>query len=77
MTNRAPVPPTVKQEALGPSIDNQGPLTNNQGVLEALTDNQGAPGPLTDDQGAQARGFAIQIFNNIYAKPVKNLKVLC
>ena len=75
----APWPLTDKQEALGPLIDNQGPpepLTNNQGAPGPLTDDQGPLGPLTDDQGSRARGPAIQIFNNIYAKPVKNLKVL-
>ena len=83
----------------------QGPLTNNQGVLESLTQDQGAPGPLfnnqgawasnrqvrgneafnwqpgaqgllTDDQGSRARGPLMQIFNNLYAKSVRNLKVL-
>ena len=42
----------------------------------ALTGNQGAPGPLTDNQGFQARDPLTQIFNNLYAKPVKNLRVL-
>ena len=66
----APGPLTDKQKALGPLIDNQGPP-------EPLTNNQGAPRPLTDDQESRARGPAFQTFNNIYAKPVKNLKVLC
>ena len=66
----APGPLTDKQEALGPLIDNQGPP-------EPLTNNQGAPGPLTNDQGSRARGPLIQIFNNTYAKPVRNLKLLC
>ena len=43
------------------------------GALEPLNDNQGA---LTaDDQGSQARGSWIQIFNNLYAKHVRNLRV--
>ena len=33
-------------------------------------------GPLTDDQGSRARGPLMQIFNNLYAKPVRNLRVL-
>ena len=71
---------TDKQEALGPLIDNQeplGPQTNNRGGPGPLTDDQRALGPLTDDQGSRARSPAIQIFNNTYAKPVKNRKVLC
>ena len=74
----------------GPLTDDQGdpgPLTNNHGALELLTDNQRAPEPLTDNQGAlglltndqvcRARGSVIQFFNNFFAKPVKNLRVLC
>ena len=53
------------------------PLTDNQGDPDPLTDDQGDMRPLTDDQGSRAGGPIIQIFNNIYAKPVKNLKVLC
>ena len=49
-----------------------GPLIDNQGAPEPRTDNQGAPGPLTDDQGTRARGPVIKIFNNLYAKPVRN-----
>ena len=41
-----------------------------------LTGNQGAQGPLNDDQGSRARGPLMQIFNNLYAKPVRNLRVL-
>ena len=66
----APGPLTYKHEALEPLIDDQEPPN-------PLTDNQGDMGPLTDDQGPRAGGPAIQIFNNIYVKPVKNLKVLC
>ena len=51
-----------------------GALTDNPGPL---TDNKGAPEFLTDDLGLRARGPVIQIFNNLYAKPVKNLRVLC
>ena len=79
-------PLTDNQGALGPLTDdqevpehlinNQGPLTNNQGALGPLTDNLGAPGPLTDDQRSRARDPLIQIFNNLYAKPVRNLRAL-
>ena len=57
-----------------PLINNQeapGTLTDNQGAPGPLTDNQGIPGPLTDDQRAQARGPLIQIFHNLYTKPVR------
>ena len=53
-----------------------GPLTDKQGATGPLTGNQGAQGPLTDDQGSRARGPLMQIFNNLYAKPVRNLRVL-
>ena len=67
-------------EAPGPLTNDQGamgPLTDNQGAPEPLTDNQGALGPLTDDQESRVRSPVIQIFNNLYAKSVKNLRVLC
>ena len=70
----APGPLTDKQEALGPRIDIQEPLANNQGAPGPLTDDQGDMGPLTDDQGSRARGPAIRIFNNIYAKTYEKSK---
>ena len=62
-----------------PLINDQGApglLTDNQGAPKPLTGDQRAPGTLTDDQGSRARGLLIQIFNNLYAKPVKNLRDL-
>ena len=54
----------------------QGLLTDKQGATGPQTGNQGAQGPLIDDHGSWARGPLMQIFNNLYAKPVRNLKVL-
>ena len=56
---------------MGPGL-----LTDKQGATGPLTGNQGAQGPVTDDQGSRARGPLMQIFNNLYAKPVRNLIVL-
>ena len=84
----APGPLTNNQGVLESLTDDQGapgPLINNQGAWVPnrqargegpLTGNQGAQGPLTDDQGSRARGPLMQIFNNLYAKPVRNLRVL-
>ena len=55
---------------MGPGL-----LTDKQGATGPLTGNQGAQGPLTDDQGSRARGPLMQILNNLYAKPVRNLRV--
>ena len=60
-----------------PLTNNQGapePPADNQGFPGPLTGNQGAPGPLTDAQKSRARGPLIQIFCNLYAKSVRNLK---
>ena len=51
-------------------------LTDNQRAPGPLTGNQGAPEPLTDDQGFRATDPLIQIFNTLYAKLVRNLRVL-
>ena len=56
---------------MGPGL-----LTDKQGATGPLTGNQGAQEPLTDVQGSRARGPLMQIFNNLYAKPVRNLRVL-
>ena len=79
---------TDDQGALGPLTHDQGatePLIN---IQEAWASNQQArgyrasnwqpetQGPLTDVQGSRARGSLMQIFNNLYAKPVRNLRVL-
>ena len=56
---------------MGPGL-----LTDKQGATGPLTGNQGAQGPLTDDQGSRARDPLMQIFNNLYAKRVRNLRVL-
>ena len=45
-------------------------------VFEFRKNGQPTLGPLTDDQGSRTRGLLIQIFYNLYAKPVRNLKVL-
>ena len=42
-----------------------------------MIDDKRDLGPPTDDQESRARSPAIQIFNNAYAKLVKNRKVLC
>ena len=88
MTMREPPRPLTNDHGSPePLTNNQGvpePLIDNQGVPEPLTDKKGAPGPLTDNQGAivpqadnqgsRARGPLIQIFINLYAKPVRNLR---
>ena len=56
---------------MGPGL-----LTDKQGATGPLTGNQAAQGPLTDNQGSRAKGPLMQIFNNLYAKPVRNLRVL-
>ena len=56
---------------MGPGL-----LTDKQGDTGPLTGNKGAQGLVTDDQGSRARGPLMQIFNNLYAKPVRNLRVL-
>ena len=55
-----------------PVINDQGPGAPNRQPRGSGASNW-QPWPLTDDQGYRARGPLIQIFNNLYAKPVRNL----
>ena len=76
MESQGPKLTTRGPRAPNPQPGCPGPLIDIYGALGPPTDNQEALGPLTDDQGYRARGPLIQIFNNLNANPVRNLRVL-
>ena len=76
----APGPLTHDQETPGPLINNQGawaPSRQARGY-GAYNWQPGSPRALdlTDDQGSRNRGLLMQIFINLHAEPVRNLRVL-